>query len=241
MFDVPRIPVVRQKAVGDDLAALLPAGTEKNKVKSPKLPEDVVTHAREVVDQTRALESIVTLPKLTIDNVADRVYGGFFKLLLGEEQCLDGTLSPLTPALESRRRAAARVRARAFPKKVSFLKIEMNLQYRGMRDVVRALRSEELAGDVKTLGLAAHVDHLEAQLAPYGVAVSSPDGTDIEKLSDGWHAAFVRFTGAVIARWPAGDPTREALLKPYQRELDAHREDQAAARAATKKRKAPTS
>ena len=239
MFDVPRIPVVRQKAAGDDLAALLPAGAEKHKAKSPKLPEDVVAHAQEVVDQTRALDAIVTIPKLTIDNVADRVYGGFFKILLGEEQCLDGTLSPLSPALESRRRAAERVRAKAFPKKVSFLKIEMNLQYRGMRSVVRALRSEELAADVKTLGLGAHVDHLEAQLAPYGVAVSAPDGSDVEKVSDAWHAAFVRFTGAVVARWPAGDPTRESLLKPYQRELDAHREEQAAARSAAKKRKAP--
>lgn len=137
----------------------------------------------------------------------------------------------------ARRRAAERVLGAAFPNKVSFLKSEMSLQFRAMREVVSALRSPALAEDLKSLGHAGHVGHLEAHLAPYGVAVKAPDGTDYERLSDAWHGAFTRFVAAVVSRWPEGHATRERLLKPFQRELDARRAEQAAARKARRARK----
>lgn len=240
MFDIARVPVARQKVVGDALAGVVPAADAKASKKGEALPEEVLALGREVLTRTRALELVASLPKLAIDNTADRVFGGYFKILLGEAQCLDGTLSPLSSALEARRRAAVLVRTKAYKKGVRVLKLEMSQQYQEMRGIVLALRSPELVESIKVLGHAHHVDHLEAQLAPYGVAVKAPNGDDLEKLSDAWHAAFTRFVAAVVSKWPEGHATREALLKPYQRELDAQRAEQAAARKATRKRKADT-
>ncbi len=237
MFDIARVTVNRQMVVGDELAGLVPAADAKPSKKGAALPDDVAGFGREVIDRTRAIEQVPTLPKLAIDNTADRVFGGYFKVLLGEEQCFDGTLVALSEALDARRRAAALVRSKAYKKGVKVLKFEMSLQYQEMRDIVRALRSPALADAIKTLGHGHHVDHLEAHLAPYGVAVKAPNGDDVEKLSDAWHAAFTRFVAAVVAKWPDGDATRAALLKPYERELDAQRADQAAARKASRKRK----
>jgi hypothetical protein len=216
LLAIPRLTVERQRALGAAIEALL-----KPAVARAKLPVAVAERAPEFVAAHAALAGVAKLPKLAVDNTADRTYSGAYKSLKATVQTFSLTLVPMKPTAVRRRDAAQSLLALAFPAEIVFLKRSMDLQYKVMRDVVRALRSKAAADDVKALGFGDTVDVLEALLAPYGVAVQGADGADVEKLSDAWHGAFSNLAAALVGSLPEGDALRDGVLGAYQKSLDA--------------------
>jgi hypothetical protein len=233
LFSITRLTVERQRRVGELIVPLV----KPAKPKAAKPTDAVSARAEEFIRAHEALAGVSLLPKLTIDNVTDRTFAGAFKTLEGVVQTFTEPLKPLTPSAQKKFDAARSLRASAFPAGIGFLSKPMGLQFNAMRDVVRALRSDETAADVKTLGFGDAVDQLEATLGPYGVAVTSPDGADVEKLSEAWHAAFSNLVAALVGSHAPDHSLREGVLGAYQKELDAQTE--AAARVRRKKKKAP--
>ncbi len=234
LFSFTRLTVERQRRVGEAVAPLLkPKG--KGKV-GPGVP--VATRAAEFASAHDALAGVSLLPKLAVDNAADRTYAGAFNTLNGIVQTFSDPLVPLADGAQRRLDAARGLSALAFPAGVRFLSKPMGTQYEAMRGVVRALRSEKATADVKALGFGDTVAHLEATLAPYGVAVTSADGADVEKLSDAWHLAFSNLAAALIGSLSESDPRRAGVLGAYQKELDAQSEV-IAARTRRRKKAAP--
>lgn len=234
LFSITRLTVERQRRVGDLIIPLIrPA-----KSKAAKPTDAVSTRAEEFVRAHEALAGVSLLPKLTIDNVTDRTFAGAFNTLEGIVQTFTEPLAPLTPSAQKKFDAARSLLGRAFPAGVKFIKKPMGIPFDAMREVVRALRSDEAAGDVKTLGFGDAVDQLEATLGPYGVAVRSPDGADVESLSTAWHAAFSNLVAALVGSHAPDHSVREGVLRAYQKELDAQSE--AVAARARRKKKTPT-
>ncbi len=211
LLSITRLTVERQRAVGATVAALLKPAARA------KLPAAVVERAQQFTAANDALSGVAKLPKL----VADRSFGGAYLTLRATVRTFSLTLVPLSPSAVRRRDAAQALIDLAFPQKTTFLKRSMDLQFNVMRDVVSALRSKAAADSVKTLGFGDAVDVLEALLAPYGVAVRSTDGADVEKLSTQWHDDFSNLAAALVGSLPANDALRQGVLGAYEKSLDA--------------------
>ncbi len=63
----------------------------------------------------------------------------------------------------------------------------------------------------------------------------SPDGADVEKLSDAWHGAFTNLAAALIGSLPEGDALRAGVLDAYEKQVTEQNDVQIARRRAAKK------
>lgn len=235
LFSISRLTVERQRNVGDRIAALLTADTS---VKH-KRPEAVLTRSAEFNAAHKALTGVSLLPKLKVDTAADRAFNGGHDELEAIETTFSDPLVALPDAAKARHDAARSLRRLAWTHGKGFTRKSMDTQLKGMRDVVTALRSDAAKPFIKTLNWGATVDFLEAMLAPYGVAVHSPDGADVEKLSDAWHLAFTNLAAALIGSLPEGDALRVGVLDAYEKQVNDQNDVQIARRRAAKKASAP--
>jgi hypothetical protein len=122
LFSITRLTVERQRSVGATIAALLkPSSTRA------KLPATIADSAAEFSAAADALAGVTKLPKLAVDNAADRSYAGAFSSLKSIVQTFSVTLVPLNPIALRRRDAAQALLDLAFPKNVVFLKRSMDL------------------------------------------------------------------------------------------------------------------
>ncbi len=233
LFIISRLIVERQRNAGDRITKLL----HDDAAAKRKRPDAITTRAAEFTASHTALSSVSTTPKLQVDNAADRAFNGGYNELSAVVQVFTDPLVPLEDAAKERLDAARALLRLAYPAGRGFTRKSMETQYKGMRDVVKALRSDEAKGAVKTLRWEATVGFLEAQLAPYGVAVHSPDGADVEKLSDAWHDAFSNLTAALVGALPESDPLRVAVLDVYEKQVEEQSAALAARRRAAKKAK----
>lgn len=236
LFSIARLIVERQRNVGDRIAALLAAETAAKR----KHPESVNTRASEFTTAHKALSGVTLIPKLKVDTAADRAFNGGHDELDSIDSMFSNPLVPLSDAAKTRHDAARSLRRLAWPHGKGFTRKSMDTQFKGMRDVVTQLRSDDAKPFVKTLNWGATVDYLEALLAPYGVAVHSPDGADVEKLSDAWHAAFTNLAAALVGSLPEGDALRAGVLDAYEKQVTDQSDALAARRRAAKKAAAPT-
>lgn len=235
LFSIARLTVERQRNVGTRVAELLREDTLAKR----KRAEPVASRIGEFVAANEALAGVAVAPKLVVDTATDRAIGGFYGMLKSIEQTFTDPLVPLNKGASVRFEAARSLRRMAFPKRIEFTRGAMDTQYRGMRDLVAALRSKEAAPAVKTLDLGDTVDFIESLLAPYGVAVKGPGGVDVERLSDAWHETFTALALALTGSLPESDPLRVGVLDAYERQLDAHNEAINARRRAKKKPATP--
>ena len=231
MLELRRLPVTLQKTVGEVLQKLFAEKTGKN-----AFDKRVAEKAAKVFEHTALLHTN-GIPKLVVDNTADGVIGSFYDGLGSIIRVLNDRIVPLHATQKVCRDAALRLRQTAFPNGKRFLRADMTVQYTAFRKLVSALESEALAQDIKTLGLEYQVSHLKAHLKPYGHAATAPDGSSIEKASDDWHSAYESFAIAVRDRYESDALMQTALLGPYQKELDAHIEEERVARARRKAKK----
>ncbi len=231
LFTIARLNLERQRNAGRRIVELLDAEASAKK----KRPDAITERSAEFKAAHEALSSVSILPKITVDNTADRGINGSFNELTAIVQTFSDPLAPLEPAASARYEAARTLLRVAFPKGRGFTQKSMSTQLDGMRDTVKALRSEDAKAAVKTLAWSATVDYLESLLAPYGVAVRSPDGADVEKLSDAWHAAFSNLAAALVGTLPESDALRVSVLDTYEKQLTSQAEAAAERRRAAKK------
>lgn len=233
ILSIQRLTIARQRYAGEQMLPILQAETAPKR----KRPEVLVARAGEFTAAHRALAGVSAAPKLTVDNGADRAYGGAFSTLQGVVQTFAQPIVPLDPEAQTRFHAASSLLTLAFPRGIGFTRKPMNLQYDAMRAVVRALRGEAANDHVEALGFGSTVDFLEAILSPYGVAATGPDGADLEHLSDAWHAAFAKLAATIVGVAPEGDRLHEVIAL-YQKEAAAQSTADADARRRAKKAKA---
>lgn len=231
LFSITRLHVERQRNAGARIAKLLADDAAAKR----KRAESITSRGAEFTLAHGALAAVSTLPKLQVDNAADRAFNGGFNELTAIVQVFTDPLVALEADASARYEAARLLLRLAYPKGRGFTQASMDSQYKAMREVVAALRSDAAKGAVKTLHWGATVNFLEAQLAPYGVAVHSPDGADVEKLSDAWHEAFSNLAAALVGGLPPSDALRAAVLDVYEKQVDEQGEAAAARRRAAKK------
>ena len=140
-------------------------------------------------------------------------------------------VSPLPPAQAAKRSAASVLVMRAFPQGSAFLSRSMPLQHEAMTQAMDRLRNDDACvAAIKELGLGWYVDHMEAHMAPYGRAVRASDNRDVDALSTAFHSAFRALAFATLAHHDGDADVRSRLLGAYERELEAQRSDERAAR-----------
>jgi hypothetical protein len=228
MLTLPRIPIIRQRAVGAVLEEQL---AHKS---TPTYDEIVLERARAVIALTSRLAA-ANVPKFTIDTTTDVVITSLHDVVEGVSRGLTATVSPLNAEQQEKLLAAKTLLRVVFPRGTGFVREDMSLEYVALRAIERDLAQPEAAEAVEALGLGYFVDHFKAHLGPYGVAVTAPDGGDLELASDAWHDAFVHLVAAVNLHGANDNDAHAQLLAPYEKELEAHRADQRAARKRTKK------
>jgi hypothetical protein len=235
MLTLPRLTIVRQRRVAQSLAEVL---ADKNKLKS--LRPEVKTALEQVVSTGAQLDAGRELPPLLLDSTTDSVWHGFEAVVEGIQRALDdGVIKPLAPELAKKKAAASLLELRVFPDGAGFLGTSMPLQYDAMVDRVDLLtRDHEVAAAVKELGVGYVVQHLEAHLGPYGRAVKSADGRDLEAASATFHAAFVQLAVQVAAHHAGDDSVDRELLGAYRTEMTAQREEERLARRRVRARQA---
>lgn len=233
IFSIQRLTIARQRYVGEQVLPTLEAEVAPRRKRS----EVIVRRVGEFTTAHRMLMGVTLVPKLTVDNAADRAYSGAFNTLQGVVQTFANPIVPIEGEAQTRLHAASTLLTLAFPAGVGFIRKPMNLQYDAMRGVVRALRGEAANDHVEALGFTSTVDFLEALLSPYGVAATSPDGVDLERLSDAWHQSFAKLAAAIVGVLPDGDKLHEVVAL-YQKEAEAQSAAEADARRRAKKAKA---
>jgi hypothetical protein len=238
MFDLTRLVIARQRRVAQSLSEF---------VKNPKalkgLHADVRKALEHAVETGAALDDAPELPPLLVDNSSDAVFAAFDAWLEATVRGMnDRVVTPLPPDRAAKKAAAATLRARALPRGTRFLALSMPLQYDAMKKVIDALREDDACvAAIKELDAGFWVDHMEAHLAPYGRAVKTLDGRDVDALGEAFHKAFHKLCLATLTHHDGDAGVRKGLLGAYETELEAQREDERAARkrrAAAKKKPA---
>jgi hypothetical protein len=235
VFELQRLTIARQRRLAQ---SLLEAEQDKSFVKS--LNPDVRTALSDAVKMGEGLDPGRELPPLVLDNTTDTVFSSFENLLESVEQGMtDRIVAPLPPDRAKKKAAASFLLKRVFPDGTGFLSSSMPLQYTAMTTVLDLLTKDpECVAAVKELGVGYFVDHMEAHLIPYGRAVKTSDGRDLEAAGTAFHDAYTRLAKKVDVHHEGDAAASEKLCKPYQRELEAQREEdrQSRARRAKKKR-----
>ena len=234
MFDVTRLTITRQRRVSQALEEL----TKDHKAVKGLHPELRAAVGAAAKEGAR-LDVGPALSPLLVDNATDVVFGAF-ESWLGEIKrgMSDRLVAPLPPAQAAKRAAATTLLAKLYEPRAGFLQLDMSLQYKAISDVVRALRDDpECAAAVKELGAGYWVEHMEAHLAPYGHSVKTQDGRDLEAAGAAFHAALRQVVLKVLNHHDGDEAVRATVLGSYERELDAQREDERAARKRRKQKK----
>jgi hypothetical protein len=227
MFTLSRLPVARQRRVAQSLAEL---SADKNAAKS--LHPAVKAALLSAVAGGERLDVGRELPPLVLDNATDTVMSGFDGVIDGIQRGMDDrVIAPLPPEQARKKAAAATLRLKAIPGGMPFLTLSMPLQYDAMRAMMDKLEKDtECVAAVKELGLGYFVEHMAAHLLPYGRAVRAADGRDLEAESDAFHAAFLDLAIKTTAHHGDDETLRKRVLRAYEVELEAHREEQRARR-----------
>ena len=236
LFELPRITIARQRRVHRVLAEAL-----RDKVFVKSLHELARKAPAEAVGAGEGFSEEHVLPPLLVDNTTDTVMLAFEGVLEQTERALtDRVVKPLPPERASKKAAASTLRQRLFPDgATAFTSETMSLQYDAMARVVGLLRNDaECVAAVRELGLGYMVDHLEAHLVPYGRAVKTQDGRDLEALGAAFHVAFAKLALAAEAHHGGDADVRKRLLAAYEAELESQREDDRDARARRARKKA---
>ena len=234
MINLPRLPLVRQRRVAQLLAEL---SADKSVIK-PLHPE-VKTSLAEVVTSGSRLDTGRELPPLVLDNTTDTVFSAFDGAISSVERGMDDRVIKPLPAVQAKKKAAAStIRLRAIPDGMPFLSLSMPLQYDAMRSVIDLLqKDEDCVAAVKELDFEYFVDHMAAHLAPYGRAVRSADGRDMEAESDTFHAAFLKLAVRTTAHHADDPAIHKLIFGAYEKELAAQREEARDARQRAKKKR----
>lgn len=235
MFTLPRLTVRRQRRVASDIDK---AVDDKAFVKS--LHADVRPVFERAVEAGRRLDAGRELPPLLLDKTTDGVFGAFQHVAENIYEGMDDRVVPLTPDRIKKKAAANAILTRALPSGLGYLSQSMSLQYEDMRGIVDHLHDDaECVAAVGELHLGYFVDHMNAHLAPYGRAVKTADGRDLEAESDAFHALFTDLAVKVTANYAADAPVRNALLGAYETELEAQRAEEREARRRRRQPKKP--
>lgn len=235
MFTLPRLTVRRQRRVASALEKVA-----EDKAHAKSIPAEVRPLLARAVEAGRRLDDGRELPSLLLDNTTDVVFGAFHHTAESIHDGLDERVCPLTPEQSKKKAAANTLLTRALPGDLGYLSQSMSLQYEDMRALVDRLQKDATcAAAVHELHLEFFVSHMEAHLVPYGRAVRTADGRDLEAESDAFHAAFTDLALKVSAHFPEGAPERTALFGAYETELEAQRAEKREARRRSRKAQQP--
>jgi len=234
MLELQRLTIGRQRRVGQALADL---------AKDAKFMKGLAPDARDAltaaVEAAGALDTGAGLSPLLVDTSADVVFSAFESWLDATKRGMtDKVVTTLPPAIAAKKAAASTLHATLFGKGTGFLRLDMPLQYKAMRDVVTALRDDATCtAAVKELGAGFWVDHMAAHLVPYGHAVKTQDGRDLEAAGGAFHDALRQVVLKMLNHHDDDAALKTAVLGSYERELATQREDERQARKRRKKAK----
>lgn len=248
MFVFPRLPALRQRNVGEALEAVFRAKTS--------FTPDVTKRAKAVISATANLgEAAEGEARLfTIDVAIDGVLSAIFRVTQATQKGLTASVVPLNAEQQSVLEAATLIEELWFPSGIGFIRDPAGLQHAamlGLRNMLSdAKKGPKLKAAFKKLSLTPLVDHFLAHLPLYTKALGlagEETGDDADAPVDAselWHRAYVKFAVAVEAAYDEDAAARKRLLGPYEKELAAHRADQAKERKrakaeAAKAKKAP--
>lgn len=236
MLELPRLTILRQRRVLQDLRDLL----EDTKL-TKGLHADVRARLTDAVTAGDGLDEGQALSPLLVDNSTDAVFGAFDAWLAAIGRGMtDKVVAPLPPAAAKKKAAAATIRAKALSGGTGFLMKKMSLQYKAMRELLDKLRDDaECKAAITELGAEYWVEHMNAHLAPYGRAVKTQDNRDLEAVGDAFHEAFRDLAFATFTHHGKNAALRARVLGAYEKELDAQRTEDRDARKRAAKKAAP--
>jgi hypothetical protein len=232
MLDLIKIDPGRQRRVSLSLSDVL---SDKAFVRSlsPRVREAL----NDAVSAGDSLGRVHSVAPFAVDGAADSAFSGFYAVIVGIETTITDALVQLSPALVAKRTAATTLRRRAFPNGTAFLTKAMPVQLEGMTQVMSALTHDaNCVAAVNELGLGYLVAHLSAHMDPYRRSVSTSDQRDLEALSARFHEAVRTLCLRTLDDHARDDETRARLLSAYERELEAQRNEDRAARKRAKER-----
>lgn len=231
MIDLTRLPISRMARVWH---ALSDNQSDGKLLKS--LAPQVKNSLAAAVSAGESLSAGRELPALVLDNTTDTVFYGFRDVVGCILKGMDDRVIPLPKAQATKKAAATTLQLRALSDEMAYLSDSMPLQYAAMRKLMDTLEGDkECAAAVSELGLGYFVEHMNAHLAPYGRAVKSADGRDLEKQGDLFHEAFTQLVIDVHSHHRGDKELQQTILGAYQTELAAHREDNRSRKRASKK------
>lgn len=212
-----------------------------------KLAPKVDTTVQKVLDATRDIEALTSTDAamVEVDRGTDRCIAGFHDAVDAIGRCFDhGDILPLSEEHAARLADAATVRAALLPSGTYFLRLPYSQQWQLMAAMVRAMDDKPAAAAIKRLGLTAEADRVKSWVALYGAKLGVTESKQIDPAAravDAWHQAMgelmVRVHDAYDDPKDEGQAQiREALLSPYQLQVEEERRLEQKARA---KRAAP--
>lgn len=232
MFELPRLDVDRQLNVGNAITAVLPAPRP-----TPLMPT-TLARGEAVVAATQALRAFSGPSPGQVDRATDTVITAFDRARADDERALLDSVVPLGPAQREALSRIRLIRTRVFPNGTDFIRRRMDLEWRALCDVQKALLEPEVAAAVDAQGLRPAVVHLLAHIELYGRVIgqeAGPAGKAEERLSAAWHEAFKMFAAQVTLDYDKSPEIQKELLGAYEVQLD---EQRSAARAAARARQA---
>ncbi len=234
MLNLPRLPLVRQRRVAQSLTDLL---ADKDSTKPFHASVKASLGAAAAIGLR--LDAGRELPPFVLDNTTDTVFLGFDNVISAIERGMDDRVVKPLPSVQAKKKAAAStIRLKAIPDGMPFLSLSMPLQYDAMRSVMDLLEKDEgCVAAVEELDLGYFVAHMSAHLAPYGRAVKSADGRDLEGEGDAFHAAFLKLAVQTSAFHADDKAIHKQILGAYETELEAQREEDRANRRRLKKKR----
>jgi hypothetical protein len=225
-FTVPRLPVPRQRNVGNALAELFKT--------NPSYTPEVTKGAQAVIAATPAL-SAGEMSMFTIDVATDSVLAALHRTLQDIQRGYVNNVIPLSPEQKAELDAAVFLEETWFPAGIGFIRQSVGLQHAAMTEIRKSLVDKDegpaVQAAITTLGLGHRVEHFTAHAALYarklglaGEVVTDPNQAEPDP-SDAWHALYVKFAIDTSSAYRTDPATVETLLGSYERQVEEHRND----------------
>lgn len=235
MLELARLTLTHQRRVAQALAAVT-----EDKTFTKSLHAETRGALTAAVAAGAGLAAMRDIPPLVLDSTTDAVFAAFDDVLEGIERGLtDRVVRPLTEEQARKKAAATTLRQRVFAQAEDFLSLSMPLQYRAMTDALKvATTQKDCVAAIEELGLSWFLEHLRAHLGPYGHAVTLADGRDLDANSDAFHDALTELALRAQVHERGNADAQKRLFASYETELAGQRDEERAARARAKKKKA---
>ena len=225
-FTLPRLPIPRQRNVGNALDAHFKA--------NPTYTKEVTAGALALIAATPALSGD-DVSMFTIDVATDGVLSAIYRVVQDYQRGFVDSVIPLGAEQKVLRDAANLLEETWFPAGIGFIRESVGLQHEAMTAIRKSMthpdKGPAIQAAIKALGMGALVDHFVLHAALYarklglaGEVVTDPAEADPDP-SDAWHRLYLQFAVDTMSAYKNEPATLETLLGSYQRQVEEHHTD----------------